>query len=71
MGGLDLETDEDENVRVWYFRPLTLSTERALQGIDGPIVLTGFTPDLDDFTIRVVDGRLPPFAYVTCLNKCL
>ncbi|KAN0141302.1 Glycoside hydrolase [Lactarius tabidus] len=38
MGGLDLETDEDEN------------------GIDGPIVLTGFTPELDDFTLRVVDG---------------
>ncbi|KAH9053836.1 glycoside hydrolase [Lactarius vividus] len=38
MGGLELETDEDEN------------------GIDGPIVLTGFTPELDDFNIRVVDG---------------
>ena len=32
------------------------------QGIDGPIVLTGFTPELDDFTIRVVDGRLSPSA---------
>jgi mannosyl-oligosaccharide glucosidase len=26
------------------------------QGIEGPIVLTGSTPELDDFTIRVVDG---------------
>ncbi|KAF8270316.1 glycoside hydrolase [Lactarius quietus] len=39
MGGLDLETDEDENVR--YRRSYAL---------------TGFTPELDDFTIRVVDG---------------
>ena len=26
------------------------------QGIEGPIVLTGSTPELDDFTIRIVDG---------------
>jgi hypothetical protein len=39
------------------------------QGIDGPIVLTGFTPELDDFTIRVVDGRLPPSASAICLNR--
>ncbi|KAI0003238.1 glycoside hydrolase [Russula compacta] len=38
MGGVDLETDEDEN------------------GIEGPIVLTGSTPELDDFSIRIVDG---------------
>ncbi|KAI0287922.1 glycoside hydrolase family 63 protein [Russula brevipes] len=38
MGGLDLETDEDEN------------------GIEGPIALAGSTPELDDFTIRIVDG---------------
>ncbi|KAI0303387.1 glycoside hydrolase, partial [Multifurca ochricompacta] len=39
MGGLDLETDEDEN------------------GLDGPVVFTGSTPELDDFTIRIVDGK--------------
>ncbi|KAI0255396.1 glycoside hydrolase [Lactifluus subvellereus] len=38
MGGLDLESDEDEN------------------GIEGPVVLTGSTPELDDFNIRIVDG---------------
>ncbi|PSR88880.1 hypothetical protein PHLCEN_2v5029 [Hermanssonia centrifuga] len=38
LGGLEMETDEDEN------------------GLDGPVVFTGSTNDLDDFTIRVVDS---------------
>ncbi|TFK42937.1 glycoside hydrolase [Crucibulum laeve] len=38
LGGLDMETDEDEN------------------GITGELKLTGSTPELDEFTIRVVDG---------------
>jgi len=28
-----------------------------LQGLEGPVTFTGSTPDLDDFTIRVVDGN--------------
>lgn len=27
------------------------------QGIEGPIKLSGSTPELDDFTIRIVDGK--------------
>lgn len=27
-----------------------------IQGIEGPVVFTGSTPELDDFTIRIVDG---------------
>ncbi|TBU50102.1 glycoside hydrolase [Dichomitus squalens] len=45
MGGIDMETEEDEN------------------GIEGPVAFTGFTPDLDDFTIRIVDG--PNNVYIT------
>ena len=26
------------------------------KGIDGPLQFSGSTPDLDDFTIRIVDG---------------
>ncbi|KAK7466923.1 Processing alpha glucosidase I [Stygiomarasmius scandens] len=37
LGGLDMETDEEEN------------------GIEGEIKFTGSTPELDDFTIRIVD----------------
>ncbi|KAF8631416.1 hypothetical protein AX17_005094 [Amanita inopinata Kibby_2008] len=38
LGGLDMETEEDEN------------------GIDGEFRLSGSTPELDDFTIRIVDS---------------
>ncbi|KAF4576863.1 Processing alpha glucosidase I [Pleurotus pulmonarius] len=38
IGGLDMETDEDEN------------------GLEGPIKLSGSTPDLDEFTLKIVDG---------------
>ncbi|EKM55733.1 glycoside hydrolase family 63 protein [Phanerochaete carnosa HHB-10118-sp] len=38
VGGLEMETDEDEN------------------GLEGPVVFTGSTVELDEFTIRVVDG---------------
>jgi hypothetical protein len=72
MGGLDLETDEDENVRnnCSAYYPPALLNERKRQGIDGPIVLTGFAPELDDFTIRVVDGRSLPFSSAThVLNR--
>jgi len=35
------------------------------QGIEGPIVLTGSTPELDDFTMRIVDGASLPFNTAT------
>ncbi|PCH38371.1 glycoside hydrolase family 63 protein [Wolfiporia cocos MD-104 SS10] len=38
LGGLDMETEEDEN------------------GLEEPVKYSGSTPDLDDFTLRVVDG---------------
>ncbi|KAI0060895.1 glycoside hydrolase [Artomyces pyxidatus] len=38
MGGLDMETTEDDN------------------GIRGPVEFSGTSPDLDDFTLRIVDS---------------
>ncbi|KAI0747882.1 glycoside hydrolase [Daedaleopsis nitida] len=38
LGGMEMETEEDEN------------------GIEGPIAFVGSTPELDDFTIRIVEG---------------
>ncbi|KAI0637226.1 glycoside hydrolase [Trametes polyzona] len=38
LGGIEMETEEDEN------------------GIKGDVSFTGSTPELDDFTIRVVEG---------------
>jgi mannosyl-oligosaccharide glucosidase len=38
------------------------------QGIEGPIVLTGSTPELDDFTIRIVDGASLPLNTATHLE---
>ncbi|KAJ7684923.1 glycoside hydrolase [Mycena polygramma] len=38
LGGIDMDTDEDEN------------------GLDGDVKFSGSTPELDDFTIRIVDG---------------
>jgi len=35
------------------------------QGIEGPTVLTGSTPELDDFTIRIVDGAFLPLNTTT------
>ncbi|KAI0807266.1 glycoside hydrolase [Fomes fomentarius] len=35
---------------------IEMETEEDENGIEGPIVYTGSTPDLDDFTIRVVEG---------------
>lgn len=29
-----------------------------LQGYDGPVQLTGNSPELDEFAIRIVDGQL-------------
>jgi mannosyl-oligosaccharide glucosidase len=50
---------------------LALTTERSHQGIEGPIVLTGSTLELDDFTIRVVDGAPPLLTTVTHLQFSL
>ena len=30
-----------------------------IQGINGPIKFSGFSPELDEFTIRIVDGKFP------------
>lgn len=57
LGGVDLITDEDENVRT--INPHLSIHAHNFQGIDGPIEFFGTTPDLDDFTIRIVDGMLP------------
>ncbi|KAJ7273466.1 glycoside hydrolase family 63 protein [Mycena haematopus] len=38
LGGIDMDTDENEN------------------GLEGDIKFSGSTPELDDFTIRIVDG---------------
>ena len=38
------------------------------QGIEGPIVLAGSTPELDEFTIRIVDGASLPLSTATHLD---
>ncbi|CDO76526.1 Glycoside Hydrolase Family 63 protein [Trametes cinnabarina] len=38
LGGIDMDTEEDEN------------------GIEGTVSFSGSTPELDDFTIRIVEG---------------
>ncbi|KAJ7694121.1 glycoside hydrolase family 63 protein [Mycena rosella] len=38
MGGIDMDTDEEEN------------------GLEGEVKFSGSTPELDEFTIRIVDG---------------
>jgi hypothetical protein len=50
-----------------------LKTERIRQGIEGPVVLTGSTPELDEFTIRIVDGAFLLFTTTGCAfrNECL
>lgn len=57
LGGLEMETDENENV--WLFHGLWLSLLNAIppQGIRGEYKIFGSTPELDDFYIRVVDGN--------------
>jgi hypothetical protein len=47
---------------------MTTITECVHQGIGGPIVLTGSTPELDDFTIRIVDGAYLPLNTATHLE---
>ncbi|KAF7322776.1 Mannosyl-oligosaccharide glucosidase [Mycena chlorophos] len=48
LGGLDMETEEEEN------------------GLEGDVRFSGSTPELDEFTIRVVDG--PANSHVTTGN---
>ncbi|KAK0197344.1 glycoside hydrolase [Armillaria mellea] len=45
LGGLDMDTDEEED------------------GLDGEVKFSGSTPELDEFTIRIVDG--PDNTYIT------
>lgn len=56
LGGIDLITDENENVRA-VTAQLSMHAHN-FQGIDGPIEFSGTTPDLNDFTIRIIDGML-------------
>jgi len=62
LGGVDLITDEDENVCA--VTPDPSIPAHSSQGIDGPIEFSGTTPDLDDFIIRIVDGM--PSWQTTC-----
>ena len=41
------------------------------QGIKGPITLSGSTPELDDFTIRIVDGASLLLNTATHLERIL
>ena len=51
-----MDTDEEENVLLDFVHPLILYLTPESQGLEGPIRFSGSTPDLGDFTIRVVDG---------------
>ena len=54
LGGIEMITDEDDTVSRILFSP-----QYAIQshkGIEGPIKLSGSTPDLGEFVLRIVDG---------------
>ena len=38
---------------------LKMLTHTSEQGLEGPIKLSGSTPDLDEFTLKIVDGTNP------------
>jgi hypothetical protein len=57
MGGLDMETDEDENVRLLFTFDRLGSNDSFNQGLEGPVTFSGFTPELDEFVIRIEDGK--------------
>jgi hypothetical protein len=56
MGGLDMESHEDENVRLLFTFDCLGANDSFNQGLEGPITFSGFTPELDEFVIRIVDG---------------
>jgi mannosyl-oligosaccharide glucosidase len=53
LGGLDLENDEDDRVRLHLLR---ISMFLSFQGFIGPVKFTGTSPELGDFKMRIVDG---------------
>lgn len=56
VGGLEMETDEDENVSSLLI--LDTGTDGRDQGLEGTVVFAGSSVELDEFTIRVVDGMI-------------
>ena len=50
-----METDRDENVHFSSF--CGARTDTTGQGIKGEFKLSGSTPELGDFTIRIVDSE--------------
>jgi mannosyl-oligosaccharide glucosidase len=55
LGALDMETDRNENVHISSF--CGARTDTASQGVKGEFKLSGSTPELGDFTIRIVDSE--------------
>lgn len=54
-----MDTDEDENVSLHILCiPSQFGLTDHWQGVEGPIKFSGSTPELDDFTLRIVDGTL-------------
>ena len=66
LGGADMDTDEDEHVRV-YSLSREVWAHKSVKGLEGPVKFSGSTPDLGDFTIRIVDGMI----FCICFNELL
>lgn len=56
LGGLDMETEEDDHVGI-HILDISQADYKSGQGIEGEFRISGTTPELDDFTIRFVDSE--------------
>ena len=53
-----MDTQEKENVsQICIFLQFCGLDHGCTQGLNGDVVFSGSTPDLDEFTVRIVDGR--------------
>lgn len=57
LGSLDLENEEDEDVRITFVHQLLANSHSScVKGLSGIVKFEGSTPDLGEFSIRVEDG---------------
>lgn len=56
LGSLDWESERNEDVRM--SQELQPKFQCFIQGVIGPVHLSGSTPDLGNFKIRIEDGEL-------------
>lgn len=58
LGGLEMQNEPVPQVRYAFsgWRMEAYTHQGNFQGFDGPVTFAGFTPDLDEFAIRIEDG---------------